>query len=45
MFDFRHLSLARKNFNITHNESMRQNLLGILAGDVAFKLAEGSATH
>lgn len=45
LFDARHLTLARKNFNITHNEAMRQNLLGALAGDVAFKLAEGSGVH
>jgi len=45
LFDVRHLALARKNFNITHNEALRQNLLGVLAGDVAFKLAEGSGVH
>lgn len=45
LVDVRHLALARKNFNITHGEAMRQNLLGILAGDVAFKLAQGSGLH
>jgi len=45
LFDIRHVTLARKNFNISHNEAMRQNLLGILAGDVAFKLGEGSGIH
>lgn len=45
MFDARHLGLARRNFNITHNEALRQNLLGLLAGDVAFKLAAGAGLH
>ena len=45
LFDARHLTLARVNFNITHNEAMRQNLLGVLAGDVAFKLAVGAGVH
>ncbi len=45
LVEIRHLALARRNFNITHNEAMRQNLLGILAGDVAFVLAAGSGVH
>ena len=45
LVDIRHVTLARKNFNISHGEAMRQNLLGILAGDVAFKLAEGAGIH
>lgn len=45
LLDVRHLALARKNFNITHSEAMRQNLLGALAGDVAFKLVEGAGVH
>lgn len=45
LVDFRHFGLARKNFNITHGEAMRQNLLGLLAGDIAYKLAEGSGVH
>ncbi len=45
LVDIRHVTLARTNFNISHGEAMRQNLLGILAGDVAFKLAEGAGIH
>ena len=35
LFDARHLTLARTNFNISWSEAMKQNLLGVLAGDVA----------
>lgn len=45
LVDVRHFALAKKNFNLAHGEAMRQNLLGILAGDVAFKLAQGSGLH
>jgi Holliday junction resolvase len=45
LFDARHLQLAKKNFNITHERAMRQNLLGLLAGDVAFTLRPGSGIH
>lgn len=45
LFDVRHVKLARTNFNISYNEAMRQNLFGVLAGDVAFKLAEGAGLH
>lgn len=45
LVDIRHFALARKNFNLSHSEAMRQNLLGVLAGDVAFKLAEASGIH
>ncbi len=45
LFDARHLTLARTNFNIQHGEAMRQNLLGVLAGDCVFKLAPGAGVH
>jgi Holliday junction resolvase len=45
LFDVRHLKLARTNFNITLSDAMSQNLLGVLAGDVAFKLAPGAGIH
>lgn len=45
LFEARHLTLARTNFNITHAEAMRQNLLGVLAGDIAFVLGERSGLH
>lgn len=45
LVDIRHVTLARRNFNISYEEAMRQNLLGILVGDVAFKLAKGAGIH
>lgn len=42
LFEAKHLSKARTNHNITHSEAMKQNLLGILAGDVAYKIASGA---
>ena len=45
LFDVRHLRLARSNSNITHFEAMRQNLLGTLAGDIAFVLGQESGFH
>jgi len=45
LFDARHLTLARTNYNISLNEALRQNLLGALAGDVVFKLCAGAGLH
>lgn len=45
LFDVRHMKVAQKNFNITHSEAMKQSLLGILVGDVAFKLSPGAGVH
>ncbi|MEA3052161.1 MAG: hypothetical protein QOG72_1064 [Sphingomonadales bacterium] len=42
LFDVRHLQKARKNFNITFNEAIKENLLGVLAGDLAYKIAPGA---
>ena len=42
LFEVRHLRKARKNFNIRFDEAMRQNLLGVLAGDVSYKIAPGA---
>ncbi|WP_297777117.1 hypothetical protein [uncultured Roseovarius sp.] len=45
LFEARHLSLAKKNFNIRFDAAMTENLLGILAGDVAYKIAPGAGVH
>jgi hypothetical protein len=45
LFDARHLRIARTNFNITHAEAMKQNLLGVLVGDVAYSLGAGAGIH
>ena len=42
LFEARHLAKARKNFNIKLGDAMRENLLGVLAGDVAYKIAPGA---
>ena len=42
LFEARHLKKARTNFNIRFGEAMRQNLLGVLAGDVSYKIAPGA---
>ena len=45
LFDARHLRIARTNFNVTHGEAMRQNLLGVLAGDVGCALGGEAGVH
>lgn len=45
LFDARHLQLAQTNFNITQSEAMKQSLLGVLAGDVAYSLGPGAGIH
>lgn len=42
LFEAKHLKKARTNFNIRFGEAMRQNLLGVLAGDVSYKIAPGA---
>ncbi len=42
LFEAGHLRKARTNFNIRFGEAMRQNLLGVLAGDVSYKIAPGA---
>jgi Holliday junction resolvase len=42
LFEVKHLAKARTNFNITHSEALKENLLGILAGDVVYKIASGA---
>lgn len=45
LFEVRHLRLAQTNFNITQSEAMKQSLLGVLAGDVAYSLGPGAGIH
>ncbi len=42
LFDIQHLTKAQTNFNITFGDAMKENLLGVLAGDVAYKIASGA---
>lgn len=45
LFDISHLQKAEKNFNIGFRTAIRENLLGILAGDFSYSLAIGSGVH
>lgn len=45
LFEARHLKKAKKNFNITFSDAMHENLLGVLAGDVAYSIGEGAGLH
>lgn len=42
LFDIQHLTKAQTNFNITLGDAMKENRLGVLAGDVAYKIASGA---
>jgi Holliday junction resolvase len=45
LFEVRHMKKATKNFSITRDTAMRENLLGVLAGDVAYKIGAGAGIH
>ena len=45
LFEARHLAKAKKNFNIRFEAAIKESLLGILAGDVAYKIAPGAGVH
>jgi Holliday junction resolvase len=45
LFEAKHLQKATKNFNITFGTAMRENLLGVLAGDLAYKIGAGAGIH
>ena len=45
LFEARHLTKAQKNFNIRFGDAMKENLLGVLAGDVAYKIAPGAGVQ
>ncbi|AKK01058.1 restriction endonuclease [Pseudomonas citrulli] len=45
LFEARHMKKANKNFNIPLATAMRENLLGVLAGDVAYKIGAGAGIH
>lgn len=42
LFEARHLKLARTNHNIVLDTAMKENLLGILAGDAAYVIEPGA---
>lgn len=45
LFESRHMKKANKNYNITLEMAMRENLLGSLGGDVAYKIGVGAGIH
>lgn len=45
LFEARHMKKADKNFNISLETAMRENLLGVLAGDVAYKIGADAGVH
>jgi Holliday junction resolvase len=45
LFEAKHLSKAIKNFNISLDLAMKENLLGILAGDVAYTIGAGAGVQ
>jgi Holliday junction resolvase len=45
LFEASHLKQALKNFNITLGLAMKENLLGVLAGDLAYTIGAGAGVH
>ena len=45
LFEIQHLAKAQRNFNISLGNAMKENLLGVLAGDVAYKIASGAGVR
>jgi len=45
LFEASHMKKARTNFNIRFEDAIRENLLGILAGDVAYNIGSGAGLH
>ncbi|MGC9659203.1 UNVERIFIED_CONTAM: hypothetical protein KWE07_08590 [Acinetobacter pittii] len=45
LFEARHMKKFNKNFNITFETAMKENLIGELAGDIAYKIGEGAGLH
>jgi len=45
LFEVRHLAKAVTNYNINLNDGMRENLLGVLAGDFGYKIGHGAGVH
>lgn len=45
LFEPCHFRIAKTNYKISFTEAMRQNLLGILAGDFSFSFKSGTGLH
>jgi len=45
LFEARHLARATKNFNISFELALKENLLGVLAGDVWYRIGSGAGSN
>lgn len=45
LFEAKHLTKAVKNYNISLATALRENLLGVLAGDFAYRIGQGAGVH
>jgi Holliday junction resolvase len=45
LFEVRHMRPAKKNFNISFGDAMRESLMGCLAGDFSFSFEPGIGFH
>lgn len=45
LFEVKHLVKTDKNFNISIQTALRENLLGVVAGDVAYTVGAGAGVH
>jgi len=45
LFEAKHMQKAIKNFNISINKASQENLLGMLAGDIAYVVGPGAGIH
>lgn len=45
LFELRHLKKAQKNYNIHFGEAIKENLLGVLAGDFSYSLYPKAGLH
>lgn len=45
LFEPKHFRKSAKNFNISIGDAMCESLMGILVGDIAYKIGEGAGVH
>jgi Holliday junction resolvase len=45
LFEPKHLKKAEINFNISFSDALKENLLGVLAGDIAYTIGSGAGIH
>ncbi|MFK0207181.1 restriction endonuclease [Agrobacterium sp. NPDC090283] len=45
VFEARHMKKAKANFNISYDLAIKENLLGVLAGDVVYKIGARAGIH